>query len=232
MVAVTEPLQIDFTVTPYQEDAESVSAVSPRSRSELAGAAVWVLAAASAVAGTFAPIERVVLGGGPSSDPDPGFGSLPREVLTLNGWGQEHVSPTPAEGLASGSGPNYGVLFCVCAGLMLVAAIWQLAPRLRSRWVRPAMPAVLGSLLLFGAVATMLTEVVSERRQARDAAVRYGIDTGIYLLVLAGVLGLLPWAYQHWRWVRDQPLPVRAEPPAHNPFGDDSPVQDLGPSPY
>lgn len=199
---------------------------------ELVGALVWLLAAVAAVLASFLSIQRLTVA--PELDGVTGDdgGNLGRQVITSNGWGHVRVSTLVGDSLSS-SGPGapvYGVLFCGCAALLVVAAIWQLVPRWRTRWLSPAWPALAGALLLLGSAATLVSELYSYKAQSSGAGFKYQAGTGLYVVAASGVVALLPSLYRHWQTARVtsvRPAPVRQDPPSEA-----EPVQDLGSSAF
>lgn len=230
---------IAFTVTPYHEDGSAAVAKPGRSRDELVGSMICGLAAVGTVLASFLSVERIVFGssldGGASIDDGDGNGltTLPRQVISVSGWGRVHVSPQSIDSFSSSSsstGPVYGVLFCICAGLLALAAVWQFLPRSRTRWVPALAPAVVGALLLLGSAGTLMTEIISQRARTSNTGFEYGAGIGLYLVVASAVGALLPGLYRHWQSVRGAPVP--AVPARQNQPTETELVQDLGTSPF
>lgn len=221
---------LGFTVTPY--DDSLMDAPRPRlARFDLIAAGLSVLAAALAI---LAPFLTVLQINTHFQDQDGSALANFAQGYRINGWGQLHVvSSAPVDGASSSSaGPKYGIIFCACAAIMLAGAVWQLRPQWRTRWLSPTALPLAGALLLGGAAAIVATEIWTDVAHSGDGGFNYHLGPAVFVVVIAAVIGLLPWLWQHIRAVRAIPVsPPDASPLPPPPQVEDStgPV-DLGTS--
>lgn len=230
-----------FSITPLHEhagDAEGGQLVPARARplTTLAQVGAWLIAAALAVAASFAPLYRIH-GQLPNESPLPGDPAGSKFSFYVDGWGRPRLHDTgPLSVDDTLNGPRYGLGFCACAALMVLAAVLTIAgPRLlaalRPRWrARSAQRlastvGIAAALLLTGSAGSAALSMLPIRTQVH--ALRYetfGFGWSLGLAGLSSVVCVLVWGWAAgWarRWDRLAPADAAspADPPAETQDG-------------
>lgn len=244
-----------FSVTPLDDGAEGGGAAGAGGRpaatattrplkASLMHAAAWVVAAALAVGASFAPLYRIH---GQLSDQAQlsGNPAATRFSFYVDGWGRPRLRASgPLSVDDALTGPRYGIVFCACAALMLVAAVVAIAgPRilaaLRPRWrassTRPVMPTaqlsatvgITGALLLAGSAGSVALSTLPIRKQvlALDYET-FGLGWSIGLAALSSLVCVLAWGWDRLTTARASaasaaevvPDADETEPVAGNPM--------------
>lgn len=186
---VDDPIEIT-SVTPYDR--------SGRARADLPITAVgfgWPAVAVLAVAASFVrvySISTTISGGDGEASGLAGY--------AVDGWGRLSTVHTASETFeVSGvSGPRYGVLYCVAAGVILLG--WLLGLLAMRSGRRPAGRAVTGAgcAFLAGVVACEVVATLPSRNGLPQADIAFAFGPSPWLAGSACVLGSVTWAAQ-WR---------------------------------
>lgn len=228
-----------FSVTPLEEQPVVRAAPPGRARRlpvALAQAAAWIVAAALAVGASFAPLYRIQgrlpdqtqLSGNPAQD----------FQFYVDGWGRPRLHDNgPLSVDDALNGPRFGIAFCACAALMLLAAVLVVAgPRLltllgvRGRLLPVARllpaPGITGALLLAGSAGSAALSVLPIRKQVRSLSYEsFGLSWSLGLAGLSVGVGVLVWGW-------DRLSATRAEGAAHgSPAGQNVAGQNVAGSP-
>lgn len=151
------------------------------SRIQLLSAALWLLAAALAVTASFARTFHVDAG-------FPAGAAAPRTFgYAYDGWGRVSIDARAGEAFGvSGHGPRYGVLFCFCAALMLLACLVRAGRAL----------GLAGALILAGVVSSLL---VSDWPLRGEEGTSFRFGASPWLAATASLIGLAAWFVDHDR---------------------------------
>lgn len=198
-----------FSVTPLEEQPV-VPAAPPGSARRLpialAQAAAWLVAAALAVGASFAPLYRIQ---GRLPDDTQLSGNLAQDFqFYVDGWGRPRLHDTGSLSVDDAlDGPRFGIAFCACAALMLLAAVLVVAgPRLlsllgvRGRLLSvgrlfPA-PGITGALLLAGSAGSAALSELPIRKQVRTLSYEsFGLGWSLGLAGLSVGVGVLVWGW-------------------------------------
>lgn len=193
---VDEPIGI--SISPYGADPDEPVR---RPVSQLLLGAGWLIAAALAVAASFATTYNFSI---PSDgDQSDGFHE------SIDGWGRIRVSGAADLGLDSsnlGSGPRYGVLLCLAAAIIgfgwLIQRRLLNLPRLTPHGLSVS---GVGAVFLCGVVACQLVDAWPVIRRGPSGTIPLG--SCLYLGAGSALLGLVTWLVGR----RGQPAEV---PPA------------------
>jgi len=187
-----QPLPPGFTITPYHDEPSADRPATVRSGSDRLRIGARLLAAGLAVGASWCTV-LVLTSWQPSADGDPHGGGYLR--YTSSGWGRTAVTSSgPLDFTGSGSnGPKFGVLLCIAAAALLIAAAVDWLPgRLRWQPNGRLLTALTGSFLLAVVLCEVITVLPYGQGDATD--VRFGLSPWLAAAgCLLAVLSCLPW---------------------------------------
>lgn len=193
---MTDEEPIYFSVTPY--DVGSSKSSRRPARSELVPAALWLLAAVGAMAGSFLEVYRLKF-----EDTSADQVTIANVSLGYNGWGQHSVtSADPAFGQGLLSGARWGILFTICATTLLLTALWSVQPQWRFGRLRPADLAAVGCFGQAGTVAALVISLAPTRHQfaiTPEALTTFHWGACWPVEAAAAVCAVLGWALAKWQ---------------------------------
>ncbi len=218
--------QLDFTVTPYDDERSAL--VEPARRAAgpaLLPSVLWAAAAVLAVGANFLLVYRI------QYHADFGDGAPVQDLsFGFNGWGQNKIlssSDGPDVG-SFGSGARWGWAFTTCAALLLTAAVWSaVRPGLRFRLLGASELALAGLFGLIGSITGLVLSfqpTVHQLRLDPDSPSRFHWGGCWPVEAVAFVVGLIGWL-----WHRQL---ASASEPAESESAEDAPVTSWdGPEP-
>lgn len=194
---VDDPIEIT-SVTPYgAPDRPPARLSSYRAKAVGFG---WPVVAVLAVLASFARVFSLTIGiidADTDTDVDTGIASS--ISYAVDGWGRPHVTHTAAEDfIASGvTGPRYGVLFSIAAGLVLLGWLLTLLRAPRQAW-QPVGRTLcgLGCVFLLGVVACEIVATLPNRRSFPEIHQTFRFGPSPWLAGGACALGAVIWAAQ------------------------------------
>jgi hypothetical protein len=187
-----QPLPVGFSITPYQDDSPAEPA-SMRPRRDWLRIGARLIAAGLAVGAAWGPV-LVQTNWIPGPDGDAHSGGYVR--FTFNGWGQAAVRTSERIdfGIAPINGPNFGVLLCVAAAALLLAAVTDWLP---GRFRRQPTGRLLVTVTVPFLLAVLLCQILTALRYRPDTLftdVRIGWSPWLAAAgCLLAALSCLPW---------------------------------------
>lgn len=190
-----QPLPLGFSITAYQDDPSEEQPPTGHPASERLRLGLRLAAAVLAVLAAWANVlvQTVWL---PDESGDPHGAGFVR--YTYNGWGHARATASQNTGfeIAPIGGPNFGVLLCVAAAGLLVAAASGWLPN-RLRWQPPSRILTgLAAAFLLGVVACEVATALPYHQASVDFNSEFRIGWCPWLGAigcLLAVLSCLPW---------------------------------------
>lgn len=197
-----QPLPVGFTITPYQDGSPAAEPAAVRPRLDWLRIGARLIAAGLAVLAAWGPV-LVQTNWLPGPDGDAHSGGYIR--YTFDGWGRAAVTASGRilVGVVPIYGPNFGVLLCVAAaGLLLAAATDWLPGRFRRQPSGRLLVALTAPFLLAVALCEILSALPYRRSNPLFTDVRIGWSPWLAAAGwLLAVLSCLPWP------IRRNPVP-------------------------